>query len=697
MSGRHSHHLAAAVTVALALAGCSPRSAAPEPESTRPAIPALTAAGQTTSPDAGEINASVLIVDAADPARSRILATAGLGGLQLFDLAGARLGSTPAGDVASVDVAYGLPINGQPATVLAAVDTTDNRLRLFTFADDVLTEVGARPLLLGFAGEGVCLYRSDLDGAHYAFVVGDGGEVDQHLLFGTGEGTLDARQVRRAHVPSSVKQCVVDHGGQLYATEEVVGLWRMSASAESEVSARLVDTPALGQLEEEVGGVALYDGGPGSRWLIASDTTGGRLNVYDRDNDDAYLGSFTVKAPGSDEAIEEPGPLFATSMALGEGFPSGVLLVADENGGNHHAIVSMADVARALGRAPGTPQDPRRAPAPAVPVVSATVETAPVVSFGDASDDPAIWVHPTRPADSLVVGTDKKSGLYLYDMQGQVVHYVPDGKMNNVDLRDGFLLGGQPVTLVTASNRTDRSIAIYRLDPVARQLVAVADGVQPTGLEDPYGLCMYRSAKTGGTYVFINSGEGPLNQWELVDAGNGKVKANPVREMMFDSQTEGCVADDATGLLFINEEDVAMWRLNAEPDGGTDKTAVDTVAGNPALKDDLEGVGLYDLGDGRGYLVSSSQGNDTYAVYRREGKQEYLGSFAVVGDGLRGIDGISETDGLEVTSRNLGPGFETGAMVAQDGRNVLPVETQNYKIVPWSAIAEALGLEQRRD
>ena len=36
-------------------------------------------------------------------------------------------------------------------------------------------------------------------------------------------------------------------------------------------------------------------------------------------------------------------------------------------------------------------------------------------------------------------------------------------------------------------------------------------------------------------------------------------------------------------------------------------------------------------------------------------------------------------------------------MVAQDGRNVLPVENQNYKIVPWSSIATALGLELKGD
>src|SRR3546814_7998525 len=117
---------------------------------------------------------------------------------------------------------------------------------------------------------------------------------------------------------------------------------------------------------------------------------------------------------------------------------------------------------------------------------------------------------------------------------------------------------------------------------------------------------------------------------------------------------------------------LAMWRMSAEPAGGDARTAVERVADNPSIRDDLECLGIYHLGDGRGYIVASSQGNDTYAVYRLEGGQEYLGSFAVVADPVRGIDGISETDGLEVTSRNLGPGFEHGAMIAQDGRNVMP-------------------------
>ncbi|RZJ80122.1 MAG: phytase, partial [Brevundimonas sp.] len=390
----------------------------------------------------------------------------------------------------------------------------------------------------------------------------------------------------------------------------------------------------------------------------------------------------------------EPGSLSAVSLGL-PGLTHGGLLVTDEDaeGGANYKLVAVSDLAGPLNLSLGQSQDPRAAAAaPSVPTVVATVETVPVASAGDAADDPAIWANPADPAASLVVATDKKSGLYLYDMQGRVLQHLPDGKMNNVDLRSGFSLSGRPIVLVTASDRTNKSIAIYRLDTEARRLVNIADGLQPTEQGDPYGQCMYVSPTTGKTYVFINDSNGEKRQWELIDAGNGRVRAQRVRDFAFSSQVEGCVADDAAGVLYVDEEDVGVWRLSAEPDGGAAMTSVQRVDQNPALKDDLEGIGLYDLGGGRGYLVVSSQGNNTYAVYRREGANEYLGSFAVVANGPAGIDGISETDGLEVSSANLGPGFEHGAMIAQDGRNTLPGELQNYKYVPWTSIAAALNL-----
>jgi 3-phytase len=109
---------------------------------------------------------------------------------------------------------------------------------------------------------------------------------------------------------------------------------------------------------------------------------------------------------------------------------------------------------------------------------------------------------------------------------------------------------------------------------------------------------MYRNRK-GATFVFISDPDGLVRQWKLIATPTGKVRAEPVRDLKFDTQTEGCVADDETGALYVAEEDVALWKLGAEPGAGAARKAVARVADNPALKDDLEGVGLYAQGAAR--------------------------------------------------------------------------------------------------
>lgn len=328
---------------------------------------------------------------------------------------------------------------------------------------------------------------------------------------------------------------------------------------------------------------------------------------------------------------------------------------------------------------------------PGTPAVTASVETTPVADADDAADDPAIWVDRKDAARSVIIATNKRAGLYVYDLAGKVLQTLPDGRMNNVDLREGFMLAGKEVVLVTASDRTHKAIAIYALDPATRMLTSVAAGLQETDLSDPYGLCMYRGRRTGETYVFINDPTGLVRQWRLVATPEGKVRAEVVRSFAFNSQVEGCVADDAKGVLYVGEEDVALWKLGAEPTASERKTLVAAVKDNPALKDDLEGVGLVAQPGGRGYLVVSSQGNNTYAVFDRGGRNRYRGSFAVASNAAAGIDAVSETDGLDVVYGAL-PGYPDGLFVTQDGYNVSPAENQNFKLVSWGAVAERLKL-----
>ena len=313
-------------------------------------------------------------------------------------------------------------------------------------------------------------------------------------------------------------------------------------------------------------------------------------------------------------------------------------------------------------------------------IVVATVETDPVPHSGDAADDPAIWVHPTNPSRSTIIGTDKQGGLAVYDLSGRQLSYRADGELNNVDLRTGFRLGGTPVTLVTAGNRSNDSIAVYRVDVPSRTLVPVAARTISLGIA-AYGSCMYRSPRTGKVFVFVDSKEGQVEQWLLVARG-GKVDGRRVRSFDVGSQTEGCVADDRRGLLYIGEEDRGIWRYGAEPGAGTSRVLVDSTGSNGHLEADVEGLAIAYGPGATGYLLASSQGSDSFVVYRRDGGNAYVGTFRI-GSG-RGIDGAEETDGIDVVLAPLGPRFPKGLFVAQDGSN--DGGRQNYKLVPWQAI-----------
>lgn len=312
--------------------------------------------------------------------------------------------------------------------------------------------------------------------------------------------------------------------------------------------------------------------------------------------------------------------------------------------------------------------------------INATVETDPVPSAGDAADDPAIWVNPEDSEKSTIIGTNKQGGLAVYDLSGKQLQYLSDGLLDNVDLKDGFTLGGQKVSLVTAGNRKDNSIAIYRVNAQTRMLENVAARKITHGIQI-YGSCMYRSPKSGKFYYFGTSKSGEVEQWELMEVAGGKVDAQKVRNIKVSSVTEGCVADDELGHFYLSEEAKGIWKFSAEPDGGTAGNLIAKV-GDGHLFADVEGLAIAYGAEGKGYLLASSQGNHSFVVYRREGNNEFVKKFKVVPG--KDVDGAEETDGIDVTTAKLGSAFPNGVFVAQDGFN--DKGNQNFKLVPLEAI-----------
>lgn len=631
-----------------------------------------------------------------DPSRSVILGANADAGLEMYALDGRRLGGSTSIEPQHVTLVHGYPLRGQSIDLVLADDRRTSGIVAFQLepGGTGLSVATARPISTNAEITGLCAYRSPLSGRHYVFAATDEGHLQQWELY-ENDGKVDGALVRTIPIGFGAGYCAVDEtDGTLYITEETVGIWKLAGEPESDAERTLVDlTGPRGRLAEEVKGIALYRVDATQGYLLAADVGSNRLNVYSL-QDSAYLGSVSVQTIGSASALEEAEGLAALSVSLGKSLPAGAVLFADEKGsgaGPGYKLLAWEAIADALRLQRAQPSANNSGRPSALATVMPTVETDPVDDYGDAADDPAIWVHPTDPAKSLIIGTQKKRGLYVYDLSGKTLQVIPDGRMNNVDLRYGFELQGERVAIVAASNRTRKSLALYKVDPVTRQLVDVADGTIPTGFRDPYGLCMYHSARSGEFHVFMNdSDSGAYKQWRLVAKGD-RVAAEQVREFVVGSQAEGCAADDETGALYIAEEDVGLWRYEAEPTAGTQRIRIDSTRGGN-LKADVEGVAIYYGPNGTGYLVVSNQGADNYAVYRREGQNAFVGHFAIVANPRLGIDGASETDGLDVTSTPLGPAFPHGLLVVQDGRNISPAARQNFKLVPWEQVASALSL-----
>ena len=320
--------------------------------------------------------------------------------------------------------------------------------------------------------------------------------------------------------------------------------------------------------------------------------------------------------------------------------------------------------------------------------VEAKEETDAVANAGDTADDPAIWVHPHDPEKSKIIGTNKEEGISVYNLKGKQLYSYNFGKLNNVDVRYGFPIGGKKIDMAAASNRSTNTIDIFTINSKTGELENITGSTIQSSMKEVYGFSLYHSQKTGVFYALVVGKDGTFEQYELFDNGKGKIEGKKVRELKLSSQSEGIVADDEYGTMYIGEEDVAIWKFNAEPDGGKQPiTKVDSADGNH-LTADIEGLTIYYGKNGTGYLIASSQGNNTYAVYDRKGNNEYIGNFAIV-DG-KNTDGTSDTDGIDVMSFGLGKKYPNGIFLAQDGENIErgKIVNQNFKMVDWKKIAK---------
>ena len=381
-------------------------------------------------------------------------------------------------------------------------------------------------------------------------------------------------------------------------------------------------------------------------------------------------------------------------------------------------MVAAAGLLALAGAAPATA---------AVVNVCSTLETVPVhnpltgtigssnISY-DAVDDAAIWVHPTNPSLSLIINADKSEdgGYNLYNLDGSEHDWQADGRLNNVDIRYNFPLGGERVALVAFTDRSTKPnrVVFYKVNVTTRKLVRLSGGTMTgSALTTPRGFAMYHSPTSGKYYAFVTD-RGNTEQFEI-DGSTGSIRLTYVRKLWKPAHsTEGMVADDELGHLYLAEEKDSsatspvvghVWKFRADPPANPQEapTKVASTTNDPSgtgvLTPDIKGLTMYYAAGGKGYLIAASQGvvpgrtYSSFGVFDRA-TGAYKGSFALTGSSCP-VDEVAGEDGIDVTNFNLGPDFPKGLFVTGDFNNKTAgiLQRQNNKVVRWDTVAAAFS------
>jgi len=292
------------------------------------------------------------------------------------------------------------------------------------------------------------------------------------------------------------------------------------------------------------------------------------------------------------------------------------------------------------------------------------------------TDDPAIWIDRADPSRSLIVGTDKEAdgALYVYDLGGRIVNRVGGLKRpNNVDIAYGLPLGGTPTDIAVTTERDMMRLRVFSLPGMTSvdngDLVVFGGDTNRA----PMGIALYRRARDGAMFAFVGGKAGPLTgyigQYRLADDGTGHVKMTLVRRFGAYSgrkEIEAIAVDAELGYVYYADETVGVHKYKADPDA-PDANRELALFATSGFAGDHEGISIYTINGGTGYILVSDQQANQFRIYPREGAPGRPHEHRLVK--TVPVAAI-ESDGCEVTNVDLGPAFPRGLFVAMSNGRV---------------------------
>ncbi|WP_437920677.1 phytase [Sphingobacterium sp. LRF_L2] len=309
------------------------------------------------------------------------------------------------------------------------------------------------------------------------------------------------------------------------------------------------------------------------------------------------------------------------------------------------------------------------------------------------TDDPAIWIHPTDPTKSLIVGTDKEvgGGLYVYDLEGKIVKKVTGlERPNNVDIAYGLDVNGKKVDIAITTERKAHKIRVYSLPdltPIDNGGISIFDGEEGEDARDGMGIAIYtkKDSVQAKIYAIVGRKTGPsgsyLWQYEITAGTDGIVKGEVVRKFGTYSgkkEIEAIAVDNELGYVYYSDETAGVRKYYADPALKNDNELA--FFGQYDAKSDHEGIAIYKTGDSTGYILLSNQQNNSFVVYPREGMNGNPNAYQKLAD--IPVSAV-ECDGADAVNLNLGPKFPNGMLVAMSNGKV-------FHYYDWKLIQERI-------
>jgi 3-phytase len=330
------------------------------------------------------------------------------------------------------------------------------------------------------------------------------------------------------------------------------------------------------------------------------------------------------------------------------------------------------------------------APAGDIAVAPAVGALAPVLITEQSAvdtDDPAIWINPEDRAQSLILGTDKGGFIFVFDLDGKI---IPEktvtgmGRMNNIDVAYGFPLGGESIDIAVATDRNEELIRIFRLP----DMTPIDNGGIPTFVGETddrraMGLAIYTRPSDGAFFAIVSRKFGVsgayLWQYLLEDAGDGAIKATKERAFgafVGGKEIEALAVDNELGYVYYSDETAGIHKYPADPDA-PDANQELAFFGTDGFSQDQEGISIYKINDGTGYILVSDQQANTFRVFKREGESGDPHNHQLV----KAVPvSTNESDGSDVTNVPVDGRFPSGLFVAMS-------DDRTFHYYSWDAFA----------